>query len=269
MALYKFTLPAGAKTLKYNGVTDAFVQAGSEAAALVLLKAVDTTDHNVVWDNATATVIGQDLEGITFNVVVDAPALDVSYTGISGDEWTDVGVALAALLVEAGVHAVWAVNGTHGTLYGTLIVANGDTAAAAETATMVAQGTGYTANDVLTVADGAGTSATETTITVLTVDAGKVATYEITEAGSYSVFPANPVGVTGGTGGDDFTANMTWDAEQPGAGTLEVTVVDAAANDVAAASVGNIVHEGAATADLSVDILSTVPSTQVIGLFIG
>jgi hypothetical protein len=266
MALYKFTLPDGAKTLKYDGVTDAFVQAGSQAAALVLLKAVSSKDNDVVWDNATATLVGQDLEGITFRVVVDAPVLDVSYTAVADDEWTDVGTALAALLVAAGMNATWTPEATHG-LYGTLKIANGDANAAVTAVAIVAGGTGYTDADTLTVSGG--TSATAATITATTTVGGVITVATLAGAGDYSVLPSNPVAVTGGTGNNDATFNLTWNAEQPGAGAVTVTVVDAASNDLAAASVGNIVDEGVATADLSVDILSTVPSTKVIGLFVG
>jgi len=264
MALYKFTLPSGAQTLKYDGKTVAFVQAVSEAAALVLLKAQSTTDNNSVWDNATAEVVGQDLDGAVFSVSVDAPALDVEYTGQSGDTWTDVGEALAALLVEEGMHSTWAVNSTHSGLYGTLVIAKGDANAEAEEVEIVDGGTGYSNDDVLTV--GGGTAATAATLTVQ-VTAGVVTEAVITEAGDYSVFPSNPVSVTGGDGNDDATFNISWSAEQPGAGAVTVTAVDAAGNDISATSVGNIVDEGSATASLTVDILSTAPSEGVEGLY--
>lgn len=66
-------------------------------------------------------------------------------------------------------------------------------------------GTGYTDGDVLTVVGGTGTAAT------LTVQetAGVVDSVVITTAGDYSVLPTNPVSVTGGTGNDDATFNLT------------------------------------------------------------
>lgn len=70
---------------------------------------------------------------------------------------------------------------------------------------IVAGGTGYTANDVLTVSGGTGTAAT---ITFKTVSAGVVTTAELTTPGVYSAYPANPVAVTGGTGGNDATFNL-------------------------------------------------------------
>lgn len=74
---------------------------------------------------------------------------------------------------------------------------------------VVAGGTGYTAGDVLTLVGG--TFSAAATITVLTVLAGAVVTAEVTTEGRYSVAPSDPVGVTGGTGGDDATFNLTFD----------------------------------------------------------
>jgi len=58
-------------------------------------------------------------------------------------------------------------------------------------------GASYTAGDTLTVVGGTGTPIT---LTVSTVSSGAVATLAIATAGNYSVIPANPVSVTGGTG---------------------------------------------------------------------
>jgi len=68
-------------------------------------------------------------------------------------------------------------------------------------------GTGYTANDKLTIQGG-----TFTTAAVLNVDAvsgGVVTAVSIDTAGSYTVAPSNPVNVTGGTGsGATFTVDI-------------------------------------------------------------
>lgn len=62
-------------------------------------------------------------------------------------------------------------------------------------------GTGYTVGDVLTVVGGAYSIPTQ--LTVLTIGASDaVDTVEISNAGSYTVAPDNPVDVTGGTGAD-------------------------------------------------------------------
>jgi len=79
--------------------------------------------------------------------------------------------------------------------------------ASVATIELVAGGTGYTANDELTVVGGTGTAAT---IKVLTVNAGVIETAEILTVGSYTVEPANAVAVTGGTGNNDATFNLTW-----------------------------------------------------------
>lgn len=79
--------------------------------------------------------------------------------------------------------------------------------ASVATIELVAGGTGYTADDELTVVGGTGTAAT---IKVLTVNAGVIETAEILTVGSYTVEPANAVAVTGGTGNNDATFNLTW-----------------------------------------------------------
>jgi hypothetical protein len=66
-------------------------------------------------------------------------------------------------------------------------------------------GTGYTANDVLTVVGGVGEPLK---INVLTVAAGVIATVSVNTEGSYISSPSNPVSVTGGTG-TGATFNLT------------------------------------------------------------
>lgn len=77
-------------------------------------------------------------------------------------------------------------------------------------ATNVATGSGYTAGDVLTVVGGTSTQAAQ--ITVDTVTGGAVTTFHISRSGAYSVFPTNPVSVTGGTG-TLATFNLTQGAQ--------------------------------------------------------
>lgn len=85
----------------------------------------------------------------------------------------------------------------------------------AVSATFAAAGSGYAANDVLTLTGG--TSTTSTQVTVDTVDgSGHILTAHISRVGSYTVLPTGPVAVTGGTGtGATFT--MLW-------GLLSITV---------------------------------------------
>jgi hypothetical protein len=77
---------------------------------------------------------------------------------------------------------------------------------AVKTVTLGDAGTGYSANDVLTLKQ---TGASGATVTVLTVDgSGAVLTISLTTGGKlYSV--ANGLAVTGGDGDDDCTINVT------------------------------------------------------------
>lgn len=70
-----------------------------------------------------------------------------------------------------------------------------------------AGGTAYTAGDVVTLVGG--TFTTAATITIDSVSGGIFATGHISEPGSYSVQPSDPVSVTGGTG-TGLTFNLSW-----------------------------------------------------------
>ena len=71
------------------------------------------------------------------------------------------------------------------------------------TATVSAGGSGYLVGDVLTISGGTGTGGT---LTVATLSGSAVATVTITNAGTFTALPSNPVSVTGGTGtGATFT----------------------------------------------------------------
>lgn len=73
--------------------------------------------------------------------------------------------------------------------------------------TIAAGGAGYTAGDVLTVTGG--TSSVPVRVVATTVAAGVVTAAVVMIEGSYTVLPANPVSVTGGTGAG-ATFNLTW-----------------------------------------------------------
>ncbi len=77
------------------------------------------------------------------------------------------------------------------------------------TATAIsAAGTGYTADDIVTVVGGSFTVAA--TVKVLTVSGGVPQTIEVhTEAGDYISTPSNPAATSGGTG-TGLTLTMTW-----------------------------------------------------------
>jgi len=71
--------------------------------------------------------------------------------------------------------------------------------------TVVSGGTGYTANDILTVTGGAGTTAAQ--FKVITVASGVITQAQMETAGTYSAPPTGTLSVTGGTGtGATFTA---------------------------------------------------------------
>jgi len=71
--------------------------------------------------------------------------------------------------------------------------------------TVVSGGTGYTANDILTVTGGTGTIAAQ--FRVITVASGVITQAQMETAGSYSLPPTGTLSVTGGTGtGATFTA---------------------------------------------------------------
>lgn len=71
-----------------------------------------------------------------------------------------------------------------------------------------AAGTGYTANDIVTIVGGSFTVAA--TVKILTVSAGVPQTVEVhTEVGDYISTPSNPAVTSGGTG-SGLTLTMTW-----------------------------------------------------------
>jgi hypothetical protein len=76
-------------------------------------------------------------------------------------------------------------------------------------ATVAAAGTGYTAGDILTVSGGFGQIDAELTVTTVG-GGGDVTGVSISNAGSYTEAPLNPVAVTGGTG-LGATFNMTFE----------------------------------------------------------
>jgi len=74
-------------------------------------------------------------------------------------------------------------------------------------ATIVGGGTGYEVDDILTVVGGDGKVAATLKVTSET---GKVIDgIAVENEGAYSTVPTNPVSVTGGSGNDDATFNLT------------------------------------------------------------
>jgi hypothetical protein len=90
----------------------------------------------------------------------------------------------------------------------------------AATEAVVAGGAAYIATDVVTVVGGTGTPAT---ITIDTVDGGgAVLTATLTTFGEYSILPANPVSVTGGSG-TGATFNLTWSDQNQNTNLLTIS----------------------------------------------
>lgn len=74
-------------------------------------------------------------------------------------------------------------------------------------AAIVAGGTGYVVDDILTVVGGTFEQLCRLRVTSET--AGVIDGIAVEREGAYSVVPGNPVAVTGGSGGDDATFNLT------------------------------------------------------------
>ena len=81
------------------------------------------------------------------------------------------------------------------------------------TAAIQAGGTGYTIGDILTVTGGTVVSSLTATLEVTNVAAGVITGIRVFSCGAYSANPANPVAVTGGTGANDATFNLTFSTQ--------------------------------------------------------
>jgi hypothetical protein len=92
----------------------------------------------------------------------------------------------------------------------TEITGTEQTTGSVQRAALLSSGSAYTASDVLTVVGGTGTAAQ---ITVDSVGgSGEILTFTVSNGGSYTSNPSNPVSVTGGTG-SSATFNLTISGE--------------------------------------------------------
>ena len=125
MSIYTIALPASARTLIHDGIISHVVEGGSSAEALVAVKALYSTDLDVVWDQATITTLAQDLEGVVFTITVDAASANevFAYTGLAGDDWEDVATALE-VLAEVTYTSSWTPD-TVADKHGIMVVATG------------------------------------------------------------------------------------------------------------------------------------------------
>jgi hypothetical protein len=79
-------------------------------------------------------------------------------------------------------------------------------------------GTGYSADDVLTVVGGTHSVVATIKVDTIVAETGAIATASVLAAGTYTVKPSNPIAVTGG-GGADATFTLTWSAPLTNAST--------------------------------------------------
>lgn len=75
-----------------------------------------------------------------------------------------------------------------------------------QSATVVAGGTEYAVDDILTVIGGNGFSAV---LKVTVAPGGVIAAVPVEVEGAYTTAPSNPVSVSGGSGNNDATFNLT------------------------------------------------------------
>lgn len=180
MAFYLVELKGACGESRRNGIKSMVVETDSAAKARAVAAAKYDGDASAWGTSGAVTVtevaagVSSDYEGCKFRVKVGPDP-----TGSSHKDIVDVEVELAS-----GVEAASAV-------------------------AINAGGTGYVTGDVLTVSGGTATSAVKLEVT--SVAAGVIDGIKIVDPGQYTAKPSNPVAVTGGTGNDDATFNLTWE----------------------------------------------------------
>lgn len=209
----------GANNFRCVRVTD-----GSDVAASVVVQSTCITFASLYSGslaNADTVTIGTGSAASSYKVTVAragrVPEVFDNITGSGNALWVNIAQAInngqgalrgpsKLIKATAGVGttaptlaAYTLTGGTDGASLGTA------SAIPIAAAAKVAGGTGYAANDTITLAGG--TFTTAAVITVLTVTAGVIQTFSITTAGSYSVIPTTATqGATSGSGsGATFT----------------------------------------------------------------
>ncbi len=143
------------------------------------------------------------------------PTIEINSVTVADEEWTEDEDYLVkeCRLIAIGTSSEWTACPGRWPLIGATdrVVINGlfgyMQPRSLSSAVIVAGGTGYTVNDVLTVVGGTASQAAQ--ITVSAVSGGIITAFTVTRAGSYTAVPSSPVSVTGGTGsGATFTP--TW-----------------------------------------------------------
>jgi hypothetical protein len=177
------TLIGGADAANYGQLT------GGATTKAVEFKSLGT-DANIAYairpKGTGAIDLAAGSSGV--NISNGGTVTAITRTG-GGSLYTSVpSIALSAPTTAGGVQAVASITIS----LNSIIIASG--------------GTGYTAGDTLTVIGGTGTAIV---LTVSTVSSGVITAAAISNFGSYSVAPSNPMTVTGGTGtGATFTPNF-------------------------------------------------------------
>jgi hypothetical protein len=192
-----FVLPP--PTLDHKTIAAAYTTTADDNGRLLLVAHTAAIDVTLVADPAVGHRIS---------------LKDVAATGAGTN---NIGVDPNAYSIRGIGGEVASVTVTSGGAYATkpTLVFDGDGADAAATVatlgavaavTVTAGGSGYAANDTVTVTGGTGT---KFVVTVDTVDgSGAILTAHVTTAGSYSVLPSNPV-AQGSTSGVGTAATFT------------------------------------------------------------
>jgi len=135
--------------------------------------------------------------------------------------------------------------------------ATGTVAMQALNAIIVSGGSGYAVNDTITFVGG--TFTTAVTLTVLTVSGSAVATVSVTNGGTYTVLPSNPISTTSSGAGTGATFNTTsW-----GVRTTAYTITNAGSGYVEQPTV--TFSSGSATAYATVGSGSIIRSLGTTG----
>ena len=157
------------------------------------------TEQITVTDTATNASLTVQPKGTgAFNIAAGSSGLNLSNGGtVTAITTTASGTYTS--LPTAVISAPTTAGGVQATFGFSMQITN--------TPTIASGGTGYTVGDVLTFVGG--TFSAVATVTVSTVSAGVVTGITVSQYGSYTALPANPVSITGGTGsGATFTS--TW-----------------------------------------------------------
>jgi hypothetical protein len=183
-----------------------YVQVTGGATTKAVIQSSQGSDSNISFVTQTKGTGAIDLAAGSSGVNISNGG---TVTGITrtaaGSGYTSIpAVAISAPTTAGGVQATATV--------GSMITQN--------PTTVQSGGTGYTAGDVLTIVGGTPVSVAAT-YTVATVSGGVITSVNPTNFAQYSVLPANPVSVTGGTG-SSATLNLTY-----GVGTSAFTITNA------------------------------------------